>query len=158
MNSNYNKGFTLTELLLVMSIMAFFMAATAILFTNSREKARDVHRVSDIKQIYLTMEIGANTVPAAAMEGCDGAYDLTTSCTGPAIITNDIIKFSDPTGTVACNSTSATVCDYSISRANGLDGATVDDYQLCFYLEGGTTEYSAGLHAINNDGIITTCN
>ncbi|MBT4122119.1 type II secretion system protein [bacterium] len=158
MNLRNIKGFTLTELLLVISIIALFMSSAAILFTSSREKGRDARRVSDISQMYITMELGANTIPGATMVGCDGAYDLTTSCTGPAFVTDDLSRFFDITGVGACNSTSVDVCDYSISKNDGSAGATVDDYQLCFYLEGGTTEYSAGLHAINNQGVITDCN
>jgi len=159
MISNNKKGFTLTELLLVVTIIAFLSAAAAITYTTSRMKTRDGRRVSDIKQMYTTMEIVANTTPGVALEGCDGAYDLTSSCTGPALIINDMVKFYDPLGSVPCQpGVVAETCNYSISRSDGTAEATVDYFQICFLLEGNTISYNAGLHSINDQGVIAGCN
>jgi prepilin-type N-terminal cleavage/methylation domain-containing protein len=51
------KGFTLVELLVIIAIVAFLVAAVLLALQNSRAKARDAKRVSDAKQIANALSI-----------------------------------------------------------------------------------------------------
>lgn len=59
-SGNLVRGFTLVELLLVISIISLL---SAIVFTNladTREKARDVRRVTDLKELQKSLELYLN--------------------------------------------------------------------------------------------------
>ena len=64
-----NKGFTLIELLVVIAIIGILTAIVTANFAQSKAKARDTKRISDIAQIQLTLEMifdRCNTYPAAS--------------------------------------------------------------------------------------------
>jgi len=56
-NKIKNKGFTLIELLVVIAIIGILSSVVLGSLNAAREKARDVRRVTDIKQIQLALEI-----------------------------------------------------------------------------------------------------
>lgn len=56
MNIRSGKGFTLVEILVVVSIMGILTAVIIGGVTSTRSKARDARRVSDIKQISGAIE------------------------------------------------------------------------------------------------------
>ncbi|OHA22090.1 MAG: hypothetical protein A3G52_02945 [Candidatus Taylorbacteria bacterium RIFCSPLOWO2_12_FULL_43_20] len=51
------KGFTLIELLVVISIIGLLSSVVLASLNNARSKARNVKRISDIKQYSLAMEL-----------------------------------------------------------------------------------------------------
>lgn len=60
MKNNYmslKKGFTLIELMVVIAIIAILTAIITTNFTQSKAKARDAARVSDLAQLQLTLEL-----------------------------------------------------------------------------------------------------
>ena len=60
------KGFTIVELMVVIAIIGILTAIVTANFTQSRAKARDAKRVSDLAQIQLTLEMifdRCNTYP-----------------------------------------------------------------------------------------------
>jgi general secretion pathway protein G len=63
------KGFTLIELLVVITIIGILSSITIASLNVSRAKGRDAARISDIKQLQLTLELyynsGNNKYPAA---------------------------------------------------------------------------------------------
>jgi len=52
-----SKGFTLIELLVVIAIIGLLAALVLTSLTISRQKSRDVRRVSDLRQISLALEM-----------------------------------------------------------------------------------------------------
>lgn len=52
-----NKGFTLVELMVVISIIAILTGIITTNLTKSRSKARDAKRVSDVSQLQLALEL-----------------------------------------------------------------------------------------------------
>ena len=51
------KGFTLIELLVVIAIIGILSTVVLTSLNSSRDKANDVRKVNDVKQVALSMEI-----------------------------------------------------------------------------------------------------
>src|SRR6056297_1574650 len=56
-NFNKRKGFTLAELLVVISIIGILSSITLVNLKGVREKVRDANRISDMKQIIVAIEL-----------------------------------------------------------------------------------------------------
>ncbi len=59
-NFKKNKGFTLIELLVAMGIVAVLTGMAAFNFSQSRIRARDVQRKSDLSQLQKALELYRN--------------------------------------------------------------------------------------------------
>ena len=57
---NHKKGFTLVELLVVIAIIALLSTMAVVALSSAREKARNVKRVADVKQIVTSLELYNN--------------------------------------------------------------------------------------------------
>ncbi len=55
-----HKGFSLIELLVVLGIIAILTSLTAFNFNQARERARDLQRKNDLKQLQNALEIYKN--------------------------------------------------------------------------------------------------
>ena len=51
------KGFTLIELLVVIAIIGLLSSIVLVILKGTRDKARDVRRLSDMRQIRLALEL-----------------------------------------------------------------------------------------------------
>lgn len=81
------RGFTLVELLVVISIIAILAALATISFTSTQKQTRDTQRKSDLKQYQNALEVYANKnnglypmwgneVSAAGVQFCNGSLAL----------------------------------------------------------------------------------
>ena len=77
-----NFGFTLVELLVVISIIGILAAIALVSFTSSQKQARDTVRRSDTKQYQLSLENYANRFGGLYPQRPDGSGVLawTTLC------------------------------------------------------------------------------
>ena len=107
------KGFTLIELLVVIGIIAILASIVLVSLNDARERARDVKRVGDIRQLQLALEgyYDAND----AYPGGDGSD---TTCAALSAISSDLVPMhigSMPTdpggGSVAYAYDAATTAD-----------------------------------------------
>lgn len=71
-----NKGFTLIELLVVIAIIGVLSSVVLVSINNSRSKARDAQRLSDVRQIRNALELyyyaNNNTYPNNTDNDCSG--------------------------------------------------------------------------------------
>jgi prepilin-type N-terminal cleavage/methylation domain-containing protein len=130
-------GFTLIELLVVIAIIAILTAIVTANFTQSKAKARDAKRVSDIANLQLTLEMifdRCNVYPASI----SSANLNTTICTGSTGITYNlayfISKLPNPPTSVAGDT-----YDYAV---NDPDPTKINDYVLRAKLETNSTSLS----------------
>ena len=55
--SKQKRGFTLVELLVVIAIIGILSSIVLANLNGSRQAARDVKRISDVKQLQLALEL-----------------------------------------------------------------------------------------------------
>lgn len=143
------KGFTLVELLVVISIIGLLSTLAVVALNQARVRARDVKRLSDIKQVQTALELyyadaGAYPVEASAITLGDDTHDVLTedgfendtAATG----TNVLMK-------VPKNAASPVTTGYDYVSA---DGST---YTITFELESANGDYAAGNHTATPQGI-----
>lgn len=76
-------GFTLIELLVVMAIIGILSAVVLTSLNGARQKGRDARRISDVKQIQLSLELYYDST---------GAYPLTIGTQSSSVlVTNGYI-------------------------------------------------------------------
>ncbi|MDD2260276.1 MAG: prepilin-type N-terminal cleavage/methylation domain-containing protein [Acholeplasmataceae bacterium] len=144
MSVNYYKAFTLIELLVVIAIVGVLSTLSVISLNSARSKARDVKRLSDVRQIATALEMyfsdqavyptisWPSTMPLTGL--CISDLGISSTC-GAMVYLSKIP--GDPRGD-----------DYQYHQlANG------NDYRLSFILEQEQSDYSAGQLAIGPNGI-----
>ena len=80
-DTSYRHGFTLVELLVVISIITFIASVVLASVNQSRIKARDARRISDVREIRVALELYLDvnkTYPLASSSCVSGgaAYGL----------------------------------------------------------------------------------
>ncbi len=131
-------GFTLIELLIVIVILGLMAIVTIVTLNESRARARDSKRVSDIKQMSKTIEMEDASNPGP-LNGCVGGGNNqdVRQCTGPG----DISQFQTRNFTDPLNSSTICVtgvdesCQYGIRNAAGTGNPRTNNYEICFFLE-----------------------
>ncbi len=169
-NQNRQRGFTLVELLVILSIIAFLMAAVILALSNSRQKSRNAKRVADIKQISSALDLfvthcGAYPVEATALV-IDSTQKLFTgtgtgcgTLTGSSSVNGGIGDISVSLGAsntvLVAQFVSAPIPpDGSCTEAAGSNQytytrvSTTPTYTLTFCLGAATGGFSAGVNTI----------
>ncbi|MBI2113012.1 MAG: type II secretion system protein [Candidatus Wildermuthbacteria bacterium] len=153
-------GFTLIELLVVIAVIGMISSIVLVALGPVRARSRDTKRIAEVRQLSLIFEQEATDLSTRALATpCNAAYiDISTCVTTGFTVTSGVnfTAFKDPSTTgTSCKGTasgtqSTSTCQYSVSRENGAGGATVGDYQICFYLEQAAsgTGLVAGLNSI----------
>lgn len=122
------KGFTLLELLVVVSIMVILITMGMSSFATSQKKGRDAKRKSDLKEIQSSLEQYYSV--------CSFSYPVPTDfysqgiiCTSPSIAIMPTLP-SDPRGT-----------PYYCGPTPGAGNCTATDYTICTTIESESITY-----------------
>ncbi|MCX6820049.1 MAG: type II secretion system protein [Candidatus Adlerbacteria bacterium] len=110
------EGFTLIELLVVIAIIGILASIVMVNLASARKKTRDAKRISDIKNLQLSLEEYYND---------NLKYPTVLGSLIPNYLPN--IPY-DPNGTVVCNIGSEASC-YAYAALN-VTGGTADCYAV----------------------------
>ena len=137
MDKTIKKGFTLIEMLVVISLIGILAALALVSFSSAQKQARDTSRRSDLKQYQSALEIYGNQASGLypSRTAASSAYSVLCSDLN-AVLEPDISCSEDPK-----NASDATFTYNFIS--NGTNGtATATTYVLWGKLESkATTTY-----------------
>lgn len=122
-NSKNNKGFTLLELLVVIAIIGILSSVVMVSLSNTRAKARDARRISDVNQIKTALELYYNNYgqyPNPTDSGC-GGWDTTGNTTFILPLTNSGYLPSGGIKDPTINNTCGNYSYYRYSPETGCD-------------------------------------
>src|SRR5690348_12085623 len=145
------RGFTLIELLVVIAIIGILSTLAVVALNSARQRSRDAKRVSDIRQLQTSLELGYAEIggypssPTPIVLGSanydvmciNGSSAFQASATGCTTVLMGLVP-SNPTPNGA---------DYLYSSATG--SAT---YRITFNLESQTGQPGAGDNRANPTG------
>ena len=157
MNKINKKGFTIIELLVVISIIGLLSTISVVVLNGARIKNRDTRRLADMKQLSTALELyfdiygeypnpGANVVLGTTSYGklCDknagagngvGFVSSSTTCTITYL------------GVVPINPGPTGGTDYTYNRVSNIS------YTTTFTLEEKNGELAKGLRTLTQEGI-----
>jgi len=143
------KGFTLVELLVVISIIGLLSTLAAIAFNNARAKSRDAQRVANLRAVANAMELHYNI---NRRYGCTTGQAV-SACNDLAPFLASLPTLNDPIAPVdqLCQSASGAcvpeLCNFSVAL-----GGDYKTYQIAFCLEVGSGNLAAGAHLMTDKG------
>lgn len=117
------KGFTLLELLVVISIIAIMIAMGVSYTSTSQKKGRDAKRKSDIKEIQNAVE-QYYSVCGYAYPTPTGSFFVSVNCPTPPISIMPTVS-ADPRGATP----------YYCGPTPGASNCTSSSYTICAMLE-----------------------
>lgn len=149
------QGFTLVELLVVISIIALLSTLAIMSLNLARQKSRDAKRVADMRQFYSAMETFHINNKTYKPTGCATVNTAVSACTGTGAaglldIMSNIGNLNDPSSAVGtlCTTSSSAVCNYAFTTT-----PNANTYTVTYYLEGDTAGLSAGRHTLTPAGL-----
>jgi prepilin-type N-terminal cleavage/methylation domain-containing protein len=148
-----SKGFTLIELLVVIAIIGILSTLAVVALNSARQRSRDAKRVSDIRQIQTSLELGYSETggyPSAASAIILGSANYDVLCVnGSAVFQgNNTGCTTILMGLVPSNPT-PNGADYLYTSATGSG-----TYSITFSLEGATGQLGAGANCADENGIV----
>lgn len=138
-----NKGFTLIELMVVLSIMGILMALSLVSYQGARKSARDGRRKADLEQVRSALE----------MRRADcGSYPVLIRVSGENI-TGDQLS-----GTCLSSTIYITIPSDPFPGRQYYYNGSADSYSLCTAVEIGGGGIPTGCAVANSCGAGILCN
>jgi len=160
-------GFTKIEIAVVLGVIFLLLFFVVIAIQTSRAEARDMQRLSDVRQLSMIVEAQYIDTPNEPLSGCEAPYSLSSACTGPGKI-QQFKKIQDPVSGnnqpcqgAASGFLSQNFCAYSVSSLDAKTQAATNNYQICFFIErGGIIKgFAKGIYHIETGGLLKAgCN
>jgi len=146
------EGFTLVEMLVVISIVGILSTMIAVGVSRARSSAHDTRALADIGSLQRAIELSfieETDYRTVLGDGCNAAGDQIVECDGTITgIIGDITLMRDLREHKGGCTSITTGCDYSVTEP-----ATASTYQIGFWLEGGVAGYAKGAHYLTQAGI-----
>ena len=137
------KGFTLIELLVVIAIIGLLATLSIIALNSAQAKARDVKRLSDVREIRTALEMyfaSENKYPDTLTTG-DKIDD------GTAVFMREYPKPPTPIDGSECTNTTSGVSEYTYVKDSD------QSYTVHFCLGSNVNEVSSGYRTMTPAGI-----
>lgn len=151
-----DKGFTLTELLIIISIIGLLTTFVAVMLNSARIKTKDTNRLATLRLIYN--QISILDVDLTCQNSPGGGVYLLNNCTG--LVGGEVVNFSkfvDPNANSGymCHAWMGQgPCAYAIGPDSGSTNPTINNFQVCSWLEGNSSGFPSGLVHIDDTGNI----
>jgi general secretion pathway protein G len=150
-----NRAFTLVELLVVIAIIGILSSIAVLAISNAREKARNVKRVADVRQVLMSLELynnDFNGYPTELTPVTLGSGAFSSLCAGgfktQCDVGEDVFQGIIPTAPTPWDgSCSESDNDYSYSTPGG------GEFQIEFCLGEAVGDLVAGVHTASPSGI-----
>lgn len=135
---NDQRGAGLITTILLLTLLAAFLAAVGLLLSQERSRVRDAHRIVDMIRVQYAFETlyREKATYKDAASGCGAKGALVSSC-ALALYLPGIVQLKDPGSN-----------DYKISQV-----PDDTDYGVSFSLERGYEDLAKGKHVLSKDGI-----
>ena len=145
MKYKIQKGFSLIELMVVISIIGFIASVILLGVANARQKARDAKRVADMRLVSTLLENYFNSNRLYPTQSSPALMSSVLST--PLGVAMGNAPY--PADTAACAAANGSFIwnDYVYTSTNGTS------YTITFCLGGDTGNYSAGTHTLSPNGI-----
>ena len=147
------KGFTLIELLVVIAIIGILSTLAVVALNSARQRSRDAKRVSDIRQIQTSLELGYAEIggyPAAAAPIVLGSAGYDVMCVnGSSVFQGSSTGCTTMLMGLVPSNPTPNGADYLYTSATGSG-----TYSITFSLEGQTGQLPAGANCANQNGIV----
>lgn len=145
MNNKLKSGFSLIELMVVISIIGFIASVILLGVSNARQKARDAKRVADMRLVSTLLENYFNSNRIYPTQASPALMSAALSTPLGVVMAN--APYPGDTSTCTAANGSFIWNDYVYTSANGTS------YTITFCLGGDTGNYAAGTHTLSPSGI-----
>src|SRR3989344_4121292 len=160
------RGFTMIELLVVISIIGLLSVLGLVAYSSARKKARDAVRVGDIAQFRRAFDIYFTNYQQYPTRIDDGEIGVDMACLGGSgwgIANCTVPVYMGYAPPDPSEVTNGNACTFSsgVNRCNyayvPLNPSPYQQYNMYFSLENGSGDLGSGVNCATEAGVTSSC-